>query len=277
MQTFIINFVDIYVLCVCSCACVHACVFVCFVRLFVWVLRSLLCIPSPRLFVRVLRSYFELFVANRISLEHVFTRIPPKCISDPADSIGVELLPTLVPISKFNVPFYCWVTFHEEESHYIWNIWCSISKQTFSVDFTISYIIYDPRTLQTDGSTPRSDNTLLPFCAAAAPAPSDGRMCCSGAPLVPGTWSVNPRPDGLFPDPTRRWGGCPPAICQTTGPILNPKTAFYSSRLELFEYFFIYFFVKVTDGVTGRVKVHIFDYLSSPASPGKAAVPIRLK
>ena len=68
----------------------------------------------------------------------------------------------------------------------------------------------------------------------------------------------NPRPDAVFPDPARRWGGGPfapaPAICQTNGPILDPKTAFDSSGLELSEY--VAKFYLNTDDVTGRVKVY---------------------
>ena len=43
------------------------------------------------------------------------------------------------------------------------------------------------------------------------------------------------------------------AICQTTGPILDPKTAFDSSGLDLAEYF-AEFYLNATNSVTGRVK-----------------------
>ena len=69
--------------------------------------------------------------------------------------------------------------------------------------------------------------------------------------------SVNPRPDGIFQDPARRWGGgggsLPLAICQTAGPVLGPKTAFESSGLKLSEYTANHF-LNVTDDLTGRVK-----------------------
>ena len=86
---------------------------------------------------------------------------------------------------------------------------------------------------------------------------------------------VNPRPDGLFPDPALRWGvggvSTPPAICQTIERILDPKTASDILGLELSEYV-AKFYLNVTDDVTGRVKGQIFDYLSLLALPGKAAV-----
>ena len=44
----------------------------------------------------------------------------------------------------------------------------------------------------------------------------------------------------------------PPAICQTTGPFLDPKAAFDISKLELSKYV-AKFHLKVSDGVTGRV------------------------
>ena len=63
-----------------------------------------------------------------------------------------------------------------------------------------------------------------------------GRVFC-----LMDTTEINPRPNGVFPDTRPDWGGrggrfAPPAICQTTGPILDPKTAFDSFGLELFEY-----------------------------------------
>ena len=63
----------------------------------------------------------------------------------------------------------------------------------------------------------------------------------------------------------------PPAICQSAGRILDPKTRFDSSGFELSEYV-ARLYLNVTDDVTGRVKCQIFDNLSLPASPGKAAV-----
>ena len=61
----------------------------------------------------------------------------------------------------------------------------------------------------------------------------------------------------------------PPAICQTNGPILDPKTEFDSFGLEISEYV-AKFCLSVTDDVTGRVKGQNFEYLSLLASPGKA-------
>ena len=80
--------------------------------------------------------------------------------------------------------------------------------------------------------------------------------------------SANPRPVL-----TRRWGGSfgPPAVCQITGPILDPKTAFDSSGLGLPEYV-AKFYLNVTEDVTGRVKGQFLDYLSLLASRGKAAI-----
>ena len=63
----------------------------------------------------------------------------------------------------------------------------------------------------------------------------------------------------------------PVAICQTTGPILDPKTTFDSSGLELSEYI-AKCYLSATDHVTDRVKGQIFDHLLLLASPGKAAV-----
>ena len=68
----------------------------------------------------------------------------------------------------------------------------------------------------------------------------------------------------------------PPAICQTNGPILDPKTAFDSSGFEISEKI-AQFYLNGTDGVTGRVKVQVFGYLPLLASPGKAAVSNRNK
>ena len=61
------------------------------------------------------------------------------------------------------------------------------------------------------------------------------------------------------------------AICQTTGPILDPNTEFDSPGHELSEYV-AKVYLKDTDDATGRVKGYIFNYLSLLASPGKAAV-----
>ena len=83
---------------------------------------------------------------------------------------------------------------------------------------------------------------------------------------------LNPRADGIFPDPANRWGGgVPPAICQTTGPILDPKKAFDSSGLKLSEYA-AKFIRDVTDDVTGWVKGTILDFLPLLVSQGEAAV-----
>ena len=67
---------------------------------------------------------------------------------------------------------------------------------------------------------------------------------------------INPPPDGIFSGPARRWGAGVrpppplPAIFQTTGPILDPKTAFDSSGLKLSEYV-AEFYLNVTDDATG--------------------------
>ena len=63
---------------------------------------------------------------------------------------------------------------------------------------------------------------------------------------------------GYFPDSAHRCGGRllrppPPAICQTNGPIPDPKTAFDRSGFELSEYVAT-FCLNGTDEVTGRVK-----------------------
>ena len=63
----------------------------------------------------------------------------------------------------------------------------------------------------------------------------------------------------------------PRAICRSTGPILDPKTVFDSPGLELCEYATKYS-LKFIHDVKDRVKLNIFYYLSSLASPGKAAV-----
>ena len=88
----------------------------------------------------------------------------------------------------------------------------------------------------------------------------------------------NRRPDGLCPDPAHQWGegrgvSLPrlPSICQTTGLIIDPKTAFNSPMFDLAEYI-AECYVEVTDDVTGRVKVNIVYSLSLLASPGKAAI-----
>ena len=92
--------------------------------------------------------------------------------------------------------------------------------------------------------------------------------------LTPGHQKLNPSPDGAFPDPARRWGGgrfTPLAICQTTGLVVDPKTEFDTSGLELPECV-AKFCLNVTDDITGRVMGPIIDYLSLTASPGKAPV-----
>ena len=63
----------------------------------------------------------------------------------------------------------------------------------------------------------------------------------------------------------------PLAICQSTRPILDLKTAFDSSGLKISEYV-AKLYLKVTDDVTGRVKGQIFNYQSLLASLGKTAV-----
>ena len=62
-------------------------------------------------------------------------------------------------------------------------------------------------------------------------------------------------------------GAASTAICQTNGPILDPRVAFDSPGLELVEYV-----AKFHPNVTGRVKCQNFEYLLLLASPGKAAV-----
>ena len=63
----------------------------------------------------------------------------------------------------------------------------------------------------------------------------------------------------------------PPAICQTSGPIIYPKMSFYSPGLQLSGYI-AKLYVKATDDVTDRIKCQFCDYPSLSASPGKAAV-----
>ena len=65
------------------------------------------------------------------------------------------------------------------------------------------------------------------------------------------------------------WG--PPAMCQATGPILDPRTVFDSPGHELSKYV-AKFYLNVSDDVTGMVKDQIFYCLSSLASAGKVAV-----
>ena len=65
------------------------------------------------------------------------------------------------------------------------------------------------------------------------------------------------------------WGRFAPVVYQTTGWIIDPKTAFDSPWLELSECV-AKFYLKVIDDVTGRVKGQTFDYLPSQ---GKAGVP----
>ena len=69
------------------------------------------------------------------------------------------------------------------------------------------------------------------------------------------------------------WGALrlSPAIYETTGRTLDPKTLFDGSRLERSECV-AKFLPNVTDDVTIRVKVRFFDNVSLLASPGKAAV-----
>ena len=63
----------------------------------------------------------------------------------------------------------------------------------------------------------------------------------------------------------------PGAVCQTVGPILNPKKAFDSPGFELYEYV-ANLYLSVTDDVTDRTKPQIFYYPSLLASPSKVAV-----
>ena len=66
------------------------------------------------------------------------------------------------------------------------------------------------------------------------------------------------------------------AICQTAGQIPDPKTALDSPEDALSEYI-AKFYLKVTDDVAVHVRRHIFHYLSSLASPGKAAMSYQNK
>ena len=68
-----------------------------------------------------------------------------------------------------------------------------------------------------------------------------------------------------------RFNPPPLAICQTNGPILDPKTAFGSSGFELSEYV-ANFFLNVTDEVAGWATRQSFEYLSLLASPGTAVI-----
>ena len=71
------------------------------------------------------------------------------------------------------------------------------------------------------------------------------------------TLLVNPRPPWGIPGPCPPIGGggvSPPAICQTNEPIIDPKTTFNGSRLELSEYV-AKNCLNVTDYVTDRIKV----------------------
>ena len=78
------------------------------------------------------------------------------------------------------------------------------------------------------------------------------------------------RPYGVFPYPAQRLGGGGRSICQTAGPILDPKTSLDSPGLVLSEYIAKFYF-KVTDDVNVWAKV-LFYYLSSLSSQGKTAV-----
>ena len=77
----------------------------------------------------------------------------------------------------------------------------------------------------------------------------------------------NPHPDRVFPDPARRWRGAgvpPPSLlsAKLIEQFSIRKKAFDSSGFKLSEYV-TKFYLNVTDGVTGRVKGQIFEYLIS--------------
>ena len=73
--------------------------------------------------------------------------------------------------------------------------------------------------------------------------------------------------------PANRGGGASPHVLsiKIVGPIIDPNTEFDSPGHELSEYV-AKVYLKDTDDATGRVKGHIFNYLSLLASPGKAAL-----
>ena len=66
-------------------------------------------------------------------------------------------------------------------------------------------------------------------------------------------------------------GGGPPAICQTTGPILDPKPTFSSPGMSLSEYIHKRY-LKITVDATSQVKDKIFEHLSWLASPLTVAI-----
>ena len=70
--------------------------------------------------------------------------------------------------------------------------------------------------------------------------------------------NVSPRSVALvYFRPLSAVGDLLSAICQTTGPILDPKTVFHGGGHKLSEYIMKYH-LKVTDDVTGHTKGHIF-------------------
>ena len=83
-----------------------------------------------------------------------------------------------------------------------------------------------------------------------------------------------PRWDILGPWSADGVGGVsapPPRISQTTGPILDSKTASDRSGLEILGHV-TKFYINVTDDVRGRVKGGRIFLLSLLTSPGKASV-----
>ena len=88
---------------------------------------------------------------------------------------------------------------------------------------------------------------------------------------------INPRPDGAFPDPVRRWGGerlAPPP------PLLSAKLLgrFSIRKRHLiapglnFPNMLQILYVASLMTVTGRAKGKILDFLSLLAAPGKVSV-----
>ena len=71
---------------------------------------------------------------------------------------------------------------------------------------------------------------------------------------------INPRHEGVSPGYPHLWGGGvtpAPAICQTSGPIVDLKSAFGSPGFNIFEYiakcYFKVTIIVITIGVFGRV------------------------
>ena len=70
---------------------------------------------------------------------------------------------------------------------------------------------------------------------------------------------INPRPEGVFPDPTPRWWGgvfCLPL--PNYWAILDPKKAFDSPGLNFPNMYSTKIYLKFADDVTGPAKGHFF-------------------